>query len=54
MINLVKRENYDSEEEYLIAYKQMLKDLEAYNKCHTLPEYNPNYINEFLNTAGLV
>ena len=48
MINLVKREDYSSEEEYQEAVKEMLKDIEFHNKCHPELEYDPNYNEKFL------
>ena len=48
MINLVKREDYSSEEEYQEAVKEMLKDIEFHNRCHPESEYDPNYKEKFL------
>lgn len=48
MINLVKREDYSSEEEYQEAVKEMLKDIKFHNKCHPGLEYDPNYKEKFL------
>lgn len=52
MINLVKREDYSSEEEYQEAYKQMLKDIKVHNENNPEPKYNPNYKEEFLKSIS--
>lgn len=41
MINLVKREDYNSEEEYQEAYKEMLELIKEHNKS-TTPTIDPN------------
>lgn len=52
MINLVKREDYSSEEEYQKAAEQMLIDIEDHNRMHQEPNYDPNYKENFLKSVS--
>ncbi len=50
MIDLIKKENYSSEEEYQIAKEQILREIEEHDKANPEPKYDPNYKEEFLKT----
>lgn len=52
MIGLIKREDYSSEEEFEIARKQMLRDIEEHNKNNPDPEYNSNYRENFIKSVS--
>ena len=46
MIDLVKREDYLSEEEYEEAYENMLKAIKQHDIDNPEDEYDPNYEEE--------
>lgn len=48
MINLVKREDYSSEEEYQEAYEDMLKAIKQHNIDNPEDEHDSNYEEDFL------
>lgn len=49
MINLVKREDYSSEEEYQQAYKEMCEAIDKHNKMHLSDGYDPTTVEKLRN-----